>query len=352
VEFGYYILHTYVPELEGGAADVYARYLEQCEAAEAAGFDAVWVTEHHFDYFGGLTPSPQTLMTAIAQRTQRLRLGCSVAILPLHHPLRIAEDFAVVDVLSGGRLEFGAGRGMAAAGFEGYRVDYGTAQAHMKEALTLIDRAWREPRVAFEGQYYRCPEVSILPRPVQQPRPPIWVTANVDPASFQWVGEQGYHLMTIPWLFPSDTGRLRVAQYQEARAAAGHPGPGPVMAMYPVHVAATTAQARAQAADAWGRWAAFITRHAQPPERAQYHMDRVKMLQWDNMVAERRAIFGDVDECVATVRWLAEHFGITHLGLTFHFGGLDHAVGLRSIELWGREVVPRIRAALGAPATS
>jgi hypothetical protein len=81
-------------------------------------------------------------------------------------------------------------------------------------------------------------------------------------------------------------------------------------------------------------------------------MDRVKMLQWDNMIAERRAIFGDVDECVATVRWLAEHFVITHLGLTFHFGGLDHAVGLRSIEQWGREVAPRVRAALSAPANS
>jgi natural product biosynthesis luciferase-like monooxygenase protein len=352
VDFGYYILHTYVPEREGGAADVYARYLEQIEAAEAAGFDTVWVTEHHFDYFGGLTPSPQMLMTAIAQRTRRLRLGCSVAILPLHHPLRIAEDYAMVDVLSGGRLEFGAGRGMAAAGFEGYGVDYATAQDHMKEAVGLIDRAWREPRIAFQGQYYQCPEVTILPRPLQQPRPPIWVTANVDPASFQWVGAQGYNLMTIPWLFPPDVCRTRIQEYQQARAAAGHPGPGPVMAMYPAHVAASAAEARTQAEEAWLRWLAFITRHAPAPARAALQPDRATMLRWDNAVAERRAIFGGVDECVDTVRWLADYFGITHLGLTLHFGGLDHAAGLRSIELWGREVVPRVNAALATGAAS
>src|SRR5262249_33228142 len=107
MEFGYYILNTYEPEHDGSASALYGRYLEPAEAAEAAGFDAIWATEHHFRHFGGMTPSPQLLLTAISQRTRRARLGSSVSILPLHHPLRIAEDFAVLDVLSDGRLEFG-----------------------------------------------------------------------------------------------------------------------------------------------------------------------------------------------------------------------------------------------------
>src|SRR5581483_8970223 len=133
VRFGYYILNTYVPELDGAAADLYGRYFEQIEAAEAVGFDAVWATEHHFRYFGGMTPNPQMLLTAISARTRRLRLGSSVSILPLHNPLRIAEDFAMLDVLSGGRLEFGAGRGMVHSGYRGFGLRWDDAQDHMKE---------------------------------------------------------------------------------------------------------------------------------------------------------------------------------------------------------------------------
>jgi len=347
VQFGYYILNTYVPELDGTAADVYSRYFEQVEAAEAVGFDAVWATEHHFRYFGGMTPSPQMLLTALSARTRRLRLGSSVSILPLHQPLRIAEDFAMLDVLSGGRLEFGAGRGMMHSGYRGFGLGWDDAQDHMKEAVTLIDRAWTQERVSFEGRYYQARDVTVLPRPLQQPRPPIWVTANLDPESFRWVGEQGYDLMTLPWLFPPEATAGRIRLYHEARAAAGHAGRGRVLAMYPAHVAETSAQARAQAEPAWANWRGFIMQElADVPGRAEQAAQRERMLQWDNMVAERRLIAGDVEACATTVRWLAETFGITDLGLTFHFGGLDHAAGLRAVELWGREVAPAVRAAL------
>ena len=351
MEFGYYILNTYVPELDGTAADVYSRYFEQVEAAEAVGFEAVWATEHHFRYFGGLTPNPQMLLTALSARTRRLRLGSSVSIMPLHTPLRVAEDFAMLDVLCGGRVEFGAGRGMMHSGYRGFGRSWDDAQDRMKEAVAVVDRAWTRESLIFEGQYYRYRDVTVLPRPLQQPRPPIWVTANVDPESFRWIGEQGYDLMTLPWLFPPDATAARVQLYHEARAAAGHPGRGRVLAMYPTHVAATTAQARAQAEPAWANWRAFIMQElADMPGRAEQAAQRERMLEYDNMVAERRAIFGDVEECVATVRWLAETFGITHLGLTFHFGGLDHAAGLRAVELWGRQVAPAVRAALSPAA--
>jgi alkanesulfonate monooxygenase SsuD/methylene tetrahydromethanopterin reductase-like flavin-dependent oxidoreductase (luciferase family) len=343
MQFAYYILNTYVPELDGPPAAVYARYFEQIEAAEAAGFDAVWVTEHHLSYFGGLTPNPQLLLTAIAQRTRRLRLGSAVSILPLHHPLRIAEDFAMLDVLSGGRLEFGAGRGMVLSGYEGYGVEWDGAQDRMKEALVLIERLWTEPTVAFEGRYYRCPEVSLLPRPLQQRRPPIWMPANVDPGSFRWAGERGYGLMIVPWVFPPEACAAGVRRYQEARAAAGHAGPGSVMAMYPGHVAESAAQARAQAEAAWDRWREFIISELSRDVRVPPDPQRHERLSYDNVVAQRRALFGDPDECIAAARWIAETFGVTHLALTFHFGGLDHRAAMRAIALWGRAVAPALR---------
>ena len=112
MKFGYYILNTYVPELDGGSSEVYSHWLEQFDAAESLGFDTLWVTEHHFRNFGGMMPSPSVILAAAAQRTKRMRLGAAVSIIPMHNPLRIAEEFAMVDQLSSGRLNFGAGRGM------------------------------------------------------------------------------------------------------------------------------------------------------------------------------------------------------------------------------------------------
>ena len=112
MKFGYYILNTYVPELDGESPDLYAHWLEQIDAAENLGFDSLWITEHHFRNFGGMMPSPSVLLAAAAQRTKKMRLGSAVSILPMHNPLRIAEEFAMVDLFSNGRLNFGAGRGM------------------------------------------------------------------------------------------------------------------------------------------------------------------------------------------------------------------------------------------------
>ncbi len=342
LDFGYYILNTYHPERDGDAARLYGRYLEQVAAAEAAGFGTVWATEHHFHRFGGMTPSPQLLLTAIAQRCRRLRLGTSVSILPLRHPLQVAEEFAMLDVLSDGRLEFGAGRGMALSGYVELGVDYATGQERFKEALTLVERAWTEPTLAFEGQYYRCPALTVLPRPLQRPRPPIWVTASADPASFRWIGERGYDLMILPWLFP--IAEQRVALYREARAAAGHAGPGRVLAMYPTHVADDPAAARARAEPCWAYWRSLLVPEMAPAAANRAGMaEQVQALDYDRVVAERHVPFGGVETALALVRWL-ESFGVTHLGLTFHFGGIDHAAALRAIELWGREVGPALRA--------
>jgi len=348
VDFGYYILNTYVPELDGPAAAVYGRYLEQVDAAQALGFDTVWATEHHFRHFGGLTPSPQLLLTAISQRARRLRLGTSVSILPLHHPLRIAEDFAVLDVLSAGRLDFGAGRGMVLSGYAGYRSDWGNAQDRFKEALALVELAWTQPAVTFSGQHYQCSDVMVLPRPIQQPRPPIWVTASTDPASFRWIGEQGYDLMLVPWLFPIAAASMSI--YRDARAAAGHPGPGRVMAMYPTHVAETDAEARAAVEPAWARWQALLMPEMAPSTANRPGMpQQVQALTYDVMVNERHGLFGEADQCVRHVRWMAETFGLTHLGLTFYFGGMPHATALRSMELWARHVAPAFRTARATP---
>ncbi len=152
MRFGYCILNTYVPELDGPARSLYAHYLDQVDRAEALGFDSVWVTEHHFRSFGGMVPSPQLLLAAFAQRTRRVRLGTSVVLLPLHHPLRIAEEMGVLDVLSGGRIDFGVGQGTPGDEHERFGSDWNTAQARLREGVQLIRQAWLDPPPRRQGR--------------------------------------------------------------------------------------------------------------------------------------------------------------------------------------------------------
>jgi natural product biosynthesis luciferase-like monooxygenase protein len=245
VKFGYYILNTYVPELDGDSTSVYSRWLEQIDAAESLGFESLWVTEHHFRHFGGMMPSPAIILAAAAQRTKRLRLGAAVSILPMHNPLRIAEEFAMVDQLSNGRLNFGAGRGMHPTEYTVFGYDWSNAQKRLPEALDIVMRAWSGAEFEWRGEHYRFPKLRVFPQPVQKPHPPIYVTANRDPESFNMIGERGHHLMTLPWIATNEEQRAAVEMYWAALRGAGHAiERREVFTMYPVYVGETDEQAR------------------------------------------------------------------------------------------------------------
>ena len=342
MRFGYYILNTYVPELDGPARSLYAHYLDQVDRAEALGFDSVWVTEHHFRPFGGMVPSPQLLLAAFAQRTRRIRLGTSVVLLPLHHPLRIAEEMGMLDILSGGRINFGVGRGMPGDEHDLFGSDWSTAQARLQEGVQLIRQAWLDPELRWQGNFYRFDGVTALPQPVQRPHPPIWMAATGDPESFRWIGQQGFHLMTLPWLFPAEEIRARIGVYRQALQEAGHdPAQREVFVMYPAHVAETATQARHEAEEPWLRWRAFAL--------AEVNRGRgegpalAERLSYERMVADHNAPFGDPDQCIRQLAWARDTLGATHVGLTFHFGGLAPDLAIRSMQLFSRHVAPRLR---------
>jgi probable F420-dependent oxidoreductase len=159
------------------SAELYAEQLEQIAYAEQLGFDSVWITEHHF-IEDGYTPSVLPIAAAIAARTSRIRIGTWVLLLPLHNALRVAEDAATVDILSNGRLDLGMGLGYRLEEFEAFGVDRHQRGRLMDEGVELIRRAWTEERVSFEGRFYHVHDLSVTPRPVQQPHPPIWLGAR------------------------------------------------------------------------------------------------------------------------------------------------------------------------------
>src|SRR5574342_1039639 len=153
--------------------EVVHRELTQMEWTEELGFDQIWLTEHHFiDY--GLSVDPAALASAAAARTRRVRIGLAAAILPFHHPLRLAEQMALVDIISNGRLDVGVGRGNRPAEFRGSRVTQEEGRERFDEAAEIMQRAWTAERFSYDGRFFTVPEVSVIPKPVQRPHPPLY----------------------------------------------------------------------------------------------------------------------------------------------------------------------------------
>ena len=344
MKFGYYILNTYVPELDGESPELYSRWLEQIDAAEDLGFDSFWVTEHHFRHFGGMMPSPSVMLTAAAQRTRKMRLGAAVSILPMHNPLRIAEEFAMVDLLSNGRLNFGAGRGMHPKEYTVFNYDWSSAQSRLPEALDIVIKAWTGGEFEWKGPHYQFPSLNVYPKPMQKPHPPVYVTANRDPESFAMIAGRGHHLMTLPWIATNELQGERVRHYQDALRKAGHAvEEREVFVMYPVYVGEDDAQARAEVIEPWHRWRSFALEALgiTSPQHEAY--DRIfNHLAYEAMVRDLRGVFGGPETCARVIRRISEVVGATHIGLTFHFGGLSQTKVLGSMERFARQVVPSI----------
>jgi len=344
VKFGYYILNTYVPELDGGSREVYSKWLEQIDAAESLGFDSLWVTEHHFRHFGGQMPSPSVILAAASQRTKKMLLGAAVSILPMHNPLRIAEEFAMVDQLSNGRLCFGAGRGMHPTEYAVFGYEWSDAQKRLPEALDIVMRAWSGEEFEWQSENYQFRKLRVYPEPVQRPHPPIYITANRDPESFHLVGSRGHHLMTLPWIATNEEQGPRVKMYQDALRTAGHSvGDKDVFTMYPVYVGDSDEQAKAEVVEHWHRWRGFALEATGALPGTPAFETRSPHLSYDAMVRDSRGVFGSPESCARILKRIIETVGTTHIGLTFHFGGLSQDKVLKSMERCAKSVLPALR---------
>src|SRR6266571_8785035 len=177
-------------------AHVYANTLDECRFAEELGFHTVWLAEHHFSVYG-IAPSLPVLAAAVARETRRVRIGTAVVIAPFAHPVRIAEEWAMVDILSNGRLEFGLGRGYQPKEFRGLGISMDKTREKFDESYEIIRRAWTRERMSFDGEFFKVPEVRVLPKPVQKPHPPLW-TAAVSPDTYKLAARSGLRILTAP----------------------------------------------------------------------------------------------------------------------------------------------------------
>ena len=207
------------PERRVELKEVFARALQRIEIMDQTGYDAVWLAEHHFSSFS-VCPSVHMVGTLAAARTSRLRIGTAVSLAPFYHPLRLAEEVALLDQLSGGRVNWGAGRGFARVEFENFGVPPEESASRFREAVEIVLRAWTEERLSFAGQHFRFDGVEVLPKPLQQPHPPVWMAATSEGA-LDWAAGRGFSILMDPHASFADLGRKR-QYYRQRLGAAGH----------------------------------------------------------------------------------------------------------------------------------
>ena len=340
MKFAAYAMPSFHPAFGLTQGEFLRKTVDQLVSAEACGYDSVWVNEHHFHQYGGMMPSLPTMLAAVAQRTSRVRLGTSVVVLPLHHPLEIAEQLAMVDLLSSGRLEFGVGRGFVAHDYEVMGVSYGEAQARLIESLEVIRKAWSGDSFSHHGEYFDFEDVQVWPRPEQQPGPPIWIACSNTPASFTWTGTQGFNLMTIGYTKPIGETAALTRIYRDAWAAAGHNRPFALATHYHVVVAEDRMEARRIAESALAEHVRL--NHASRSLAKMEAGPVPNRIPIEQLIDQGRLIAGDPDDCLRLLRLVGSEVGTTETHCLFQFGNISFENAQRSIELFSREVMPRL----------
>ncbi len=205
------------PERRVAIETVYERALQRIEIMDRTGYDAVWLAEHHFHSFS-VCPSVHMMGVHVAARTRRLRIGTAVSLAAFYHPLRLAEEVALLDVLSGGRVNWGAGRGFDRTEFAAFGVLQEESAARFQEAVDVVLRAWTEDRLTYEGRYFRCDGIEVLPKPLQKPHPPVWLAAS-SPDAIRRAAAAGFTIMMDPHSTHQEIARKRELYRTELEAA-------------------------------------------------------------------------------------------------------------------------------------
>ncbi|HZT07399.1 MAG TPA: LLM class flavin-dependent oxidoreductase [Chloroflexota bacterium] len=352
MEFSIFALPTYFQEQDPPQGDYLRRLIDLLASVEELGYDGIWANEHHFHPYGGMIPSPAVLLAALIQRTKRVRLGTSVVVLPLHHPIEVAEQLAMVDLMSDGRLELGVGRGFVPYDYQNLGVSFEEGQERTQESLEIILAAWSQPTFSYTGKHYRFDNIELWPRPQQRPHPPVWIACTGTPSSFTSTGAKGYNLLTVSSLRPMEKLGELARLYRDAWNASGRdPGGYRYATHFQVVVDDDRDRARRIASDAirnyFGLHAKALALH---PASANRGFDPLEGFSIERWIDEGRILAGTPDDVVATLRRAQAELGITGIDGTFFFGGVSFEVAERSLRLFAEGVIPRMRSA--TPATA
>jgi alkanesulfonate monooxygenase SsuD/methylene tetrahydromethanopterin reductase-like flavin-dependent oxidoreductase (luciferase family) len=319
----------------------YDETIEQIVLADQLGLDVAWIAEHHFSNYGYST-NPLLLTAKACALAPRIVFSQAVLVTPFWHPLRLAEDIAMTDHLTGGRFELGFGRGYQAMEFRGLDVSFQESREILVEQLELMRKAWTEDDFAFEGRYYRITgPTTVLPRPLQQPHPPLWMAVQ-SLTSLDWAAEHDFGMLLSANLSSREQLKEWCDRYRSNRAAAGHTGPDRIAIQRFVYVAETEAEAREAV---WQtRWQRRVADHLRLDD-AVLAAGRNEALPSPNELSDEdwwdRLVYGPPERCAAQLR-LDLALGITDYMGWFDVGGLPQDRVLSSLRLFAQQVRPAV----------
>ena len=342
-------------EQAGSAADAYDDHIRQAQMMDELGYDYYWIIEHQSSYIGAIT-APTVFLTAIARATKRIHFGAMIWQLPFHNPMRLAQEIATLDHLSRGRVEFGTGIGTHEHEFIRWGIDYQQRREMGEEALAIIEKAWTQPEVTHAGRYWSFDEMLPMPKPYQQPHPPIWIAAH-SLRAFEWAAERNNDVASN--ISTDDEMVEKFAHFRRIWEECEHPGPMPrQMLVRPVHVAATDEQARAETEPyllgyyALGRELVADTRigFGSDPRgkagddtrytRANGRVFRESGRSYDFWVDNDLALIGSPETVARKIEESKERIGFTVFAASHHIGAMPVESVDSSIRLFGESVIP------------
>ena len=321
---------------------IFNEWFDLVDVAEEIGIDTFWLGESHFRPTRAMLSSPLIGASAVASRTKRIRVGLAVQVLPLANPLRLAEEAAIVDHISEGRLVFGVGRSSFIESYQGYNVDYGESRALFLESLEVIQKAWCDEPFSYHGQYYDFQDVTLVPKPYQKPHPPIRVAVE-SKETFSLIGRLGFpifirHQMDIPEL------KSLLQEYKEERHGAGFSGPNDVILQMGIYVADTAEKARSEPEASTMRQRRLLREsldNAADPE-AYERLKRLSEVGYDDVL--KRVAYGTPEAVVERLQEYQEQLGITGVSLDVNPGGqVPYDRVINSMRLLTEKVVPHFK---------
>ena len=340
-----YFTHMPWPE-DTSPRQVLDETTEQVQYAESLGFYSAWLAEHHFTRYS-IGSSSLIVATHIAARTSTIRLGTAVLVSPLHNPIRLAEDTATLDVLSGGRLDVGFGRGTFGYEYGGFGVDPEESQERFRESMAVVQGLWTTPGFTHHGKYCDVDNVNLVPTVIQDPHPPIYIAASRSQSTLDFAVSTGHTLCIAVVQDTADSLDL-CRRFVEQSAHSGFNVPKSRIPFFRyIHVAETEEEARRNTMERLNwvvdimQWRNFFRRGSEVYQRMEdWRRTRQELPVSYEYLAENRAIIGTPDQCAAKIERLREQ-GIEYFGCNFDFGGMEHARVLKSMKLFAEEVLPR-----------
>ena len=334
MRYSLFSVNDHYPKLARTVPQLYQQVIHSCELAERLGYDTFFCAEHHFHEYG-VVPDPAVMLSALAQRTRRIRLGTAISILTFHDPRRIAETYSMVDMMSGGRLVFGVGSGYLAHELVGYGKEPKEKRDRFNENLDIVKRLMAGETLAYKGQFSASDKVVLNVRPHEGRVPPIYVAVLAREAAYH-VGKQKNRIFTVPYASCKDFADIgtMMAEYRKGRAEAGMPQDDDdhVFTLH-TYVARSDEEAKQQAKEAYDLYVdtrLYAKRHV-----------------YEDIIANGINLFGSVEKVAEKMCQLHE-MGIRHVATMHNFGALDPALVERSMTLLAREVMPQVESRIAA----